>query len=91
MTDVKTTIEETIEKIIDEVKQERDEVKVKLHLAKLDASDEWSELENKLEKLENKAKELGGVTLEASQDVGAAAKLLGEEILNGFKSIGKHL
>ena len=91
MTDVKTTIEETIERIISDVKQERDEVKVRLHLAKLDASDEWSELERKLEKLENKTKELGGVTLEASQDVGAAAKLLGDEILNGFKSIGKHL
>ena len=91
MSDLKTTIEETIEKIIDEVKQERDELKVKLHLAKLDATDELGELESKLEKLEGKAKELGGATFEASQDVGAAAKLLGEEILNGFKSIGKHL
>ena len=91
MTDVKEAIEDTIEKTINEIKQERDELKVRLHLAKLDVSDEWNKLESKLEKLEGKARGLGSATTEAAQDVGAAAKLLGEEILNGFKSIGKHL
>lgn len=85
MTDTKTRINE----ILSELKQERDELRLKLELAKLEASDEWVKLEAKLAKLEAKAKELGNVTTEASQDVGAAAKLLGEEIREGFKKIAK--
>jgi len=86
MNDIKSHIDE----MIDNLKQQRDELQVKLHLAKLDASDEWDKIESKLEKLESKAKELGGVTAEASRDIGEAAKLLGEEIRDGFKKIAKH-
>jgi len=56
----------------------------------LDAGDEWEKLEAQLAKLEAKARELGSATADASQDIGAAAKLLGEEIRDGFKKIGKH-
>jgi len=76
--------------MINDLKQERDELRVKLQLAKMEAGDEWKKLEAKLVKLEAKAKELGSATADASQDVGAAAKLLGEEIRNGFKKIAKH-
>ena len=69
-----------IDEMLANLKQERDELHVKAHLAKMDAGDEWTELEAKLTKLNAKAKELGGASLEASKDIGAAAKLLGEEI-----------
>jgi len=87
MNDMKDRIDE----MLDALKQERDELKVKLELARMNAGDEWEKLEVQLEKLEAKAKELGGVAADASQDIGAAAKLLGEEIANGFKEIRKHL
>ena len=80
-----------IDEMVKELKQERDELQVKLHLAKMETSDDWVKIQAKLQKLEAKAKELGSATAEASKDVGAAAKLLGEEIRNGFKSIAKHL
>ncbi len=83
-------VKERIDEILNDLKQERDELKVKLHLAKLEASDEWKKLEAKLAKLEAKTKELGGATAEASRDIGAAAKLLGQEIRDGFKNISKH-
>jgi hypothetical protein len=81
--------EKRIEKMVQHLRQERDELKVKLHLGKLDASDEWHELERKWGKLESKAKELGDATAESSKEVAAAAKLLGEEIGAGFKRIGQ--
>ena len=87
MNDVKKRIEE----MLNELKQERDELKVKLQLAKMEAGEEWEKLEAQLEMLEAKTKELGSTAAEASQDIGAAAKLLGEEIANGFKKIRKHL
>jgi len=86
MNDVKKRIEE----MLSELRQERDELKVKLQLAKMDAGDEWEKLEAQLEKLDDKAKELGSAAADASQDIGAAAKLLGEEIANGFKKFRKH-
>jgi len=73
------------------LQREAEELRVKVHLAKMEASDEWKELEEKLVKFNAKAKELGGVTVEASKDIGAAAKLLGEEIRDGFTKLAKHL
>lgn len=80
-----------ISEMIGELKKERDELKLKLHLTKMEAGDEWDKISGKLQKLEAKAKELGGATSEASKDIGAAAKLLGEEIRKGFKTITKRL
>lgn len=79
-----------IDDMVNDIKRERDELQVKLHLAKLEVGDEWRKLNEKLNKLEAKAKELGKVTAESSHDIAAAAKLLGEEIRDGFKEIGKH-
>ena len=86
MDDVKKRIDEMVK----DLKQEAGELRVKVHLAKMEAGDEWKELEAKLVKLDAKARELGGVTVEASKDIGAAAKLLGEEIRDGFKKLAKH-
>jgi chromosome segregation ATPase len=83
-------IRKNIDEMIATLKQERDELRVKLNLAKMEAGDEWEKLEGKMHKLESKAKELGHVTAEASRDIGEAAKLLGEEIRDGFKKISKH-
>ena len=83
-------LEKRIDEIVRELKQERDELRLKLELAKMEAGDEWVKLEEKLAKLEAKAKEVGSATADASQDISAAAKLLGEEIRDGFKEIAKH-
>tara|TARA_R110000787_G_scaffold220068_1_gene328811 strand:- start:36800 stop:37063 length:264 start_codon:yes stop_codon:yes gene_type:complete len=84
-------IKQRIDRMVNELKKERDELHVRFHLAKLEAGDEWQKLDSRLQKLEAKARELGGATAEASHDIGAAAKLLGEEISRGLKAIGKHL
>ena len=86
MNDVKKRIEE----MLSELRQERDELKVKLQLAKMDVSEEWKKLEAQLEKLDAKAEELGNVAADASHDIAAAAKLLGEEITRGFEKFRKH-
>lgn len=78
-----------IEDLTNELKEERDALKVKLHLAKLDAGDEWKKIEHQLEKLEMKAKDVRDATAEASKDVFSAAKLLGEEIRDGLKKVAK--
>ena len=85
MTDTKDQIEELLARL----KQERDELRVKLHLAREDLGDEWDKVESAIAKLESRAKHVGGGAAEASRDVGAAAQLLVEEIRNGFEKIRK--
>lgn len=72
-----------IEKVFDELKTERDDLRVRLHLVKLESSEEWLKIEHKLVKLESKARELGSATAEASGDMAVAAQLLAEEIRDG--------
>jgi hypothetical protein len=83
MADMKDEINE----LIADLKQVRDELKVQLHLAKEDIKDDWDQVEGNLEKLEAKARHIGDATKEASEDVGEAAKLLAEEVKNGFDKI----
>ncbi len=83
-------LKKRIDNMVRELKTQRDELQVKLHLAKMDVGDEWGKLSVKLSKLEAKAKELSGVTAEASQDVSAATKLLADELRDGFKKIARH-
>jgi BMFP domain-containing protein YqiC len=80
-----------IDDMLSELKTEREELQLKLKLAKMEAGDEWEKLEAKLQKLEAKAGEVGEATAEASKGIGAAAQLLGEEIRNGFRIIAKRL
>ena len=55
MNDIKKRIDE----MILELKQEREELRVKLHLGKMEASEEWDKLGEKITKLEAKAKDIG--------------------------------
>jgi hypothetical protein len=52
--------------------QLRDEIRVRLHLAQLDAKDKWQELETQLESLEHR------VTADGGSVLGATAQLARE-------------
>jgi hypothetical protein len=76
-----------IERIIERLKTERDELKLKLHLGQADAKDEWLELERKWQSIESK---LPGVKAEvgtAADNVWAAVELAAEEIKKGYDRI----
>ena len=80
-----------IEKIVEQVKQERDEMILKAHLFKAEAKDEWTKVDKEWEHLKSKSEQVGKEAKGASGDVAAAAKLLGEEIIKSFKRIRKTL
>lgn len=48
---------EELQKLIDALATQRDELIVRAHLARLEAQDEWRELEGKLDELRAKAKQ----------------------------------
>ncbi len=82
-------IRKNIEKMAADLKVQFEELRVQAGLAKLEAIDEWQELEPKLRRLEAKAKQVGEATAESSKEIGAAAKLLGEEIRDGIRNVAK--
>lgn len=81
--------------LVEDLKQHRDELKLKMHLAKADAQDEWEKLEQRLEGLEAKfdarKEAVEEVVDEASDNVEAALELAAEEIKKGYARLRKML
>jgi lipid II:glycine glycyltransferase (peptidoglycan interpeptide bridge formation enzyme) len=65
MNSTTTELKAEIWKSLDLMRTLRDEVRVKLHLASLDAKDEWNALEPQLARLEQSASELTEATHKA--------------------------
>ena len=80
---------EQLKSLLERVEQERDELKMKFGLAKLEAREEWQELQGKVERLRGRLKVLGEEADDAGEDVGTALEMLGEEIREGFDRIRK--
>jgi archaellum component FlaC len=80
-------IREEVDRLIAELKTQRDELSVKVNLARKDARDEWEELEKKFEHLRARAEVVGREAGDAGQDVLKAARKVVEEIKKGYARI----
>ncbi|NQV23319.1 MAG: hypothetical protein HQ518_03035 [Rhodopirellula sp.] len=78
-----------IEELITSLKQQRDELSVKIHLTGMEMREEWDRLDMKLSKLCSKYEPVKDAVGETSGDVWQTLKQLGSEIGDGFKRIGK--
>jgi len=78
-----------MKEMVENLKTQRDELKVKMHLAATEAKDEWEVLEKKWGSFESKSKQVGGEAAEASKDIWEATKALGAEIREGYARIRK--
>ncbi len=77
--------------ILRKLETERDELRVKLNLAKMEAKEEWDDVEKKIEALKGRMKVVGEEAKEASGDVGAAIDVLADEVKEGFSRLRKML
>lgn len=84
-----SSLNERIQKEVDELRGLRDDLKVQVHLGKLDAQDRFAEAEKNWEHLEGKLKVLADASRETAEEVGEAARLLAGEIRNGYDHIRK--
>lgn len=80
-------IKNELEKLRDGLLQQRDELKVQMGLAKLEAKQEWEKAEEQLDQFAAKLETIGNEAKEASEDVWESVKLLGEEIKNAYERI----
>ena len=69
--------------------QMRDELKVKMHLAKAEARDEWEKLETKWHEFERQGETLERATEKAGHEIREAMDRLGHELKEGYERIRK--
>jgi len=80
---------ETISKEADHLRQIRDELRVQLHLGREEVKDEWERLERSWHHLEGRLKVLREQSKDSLEEVGEAAKLLVDEIREGYRELRK--
>lgn len=85
------TEQSKLDGMLRKLETERDELRVKLNLAKMDAKDEWDDVEKKMEALKGRMKVVSEEAKEASGDVGAAIDVLADEVKEGFSRLRKML
>jgi hypothetical protein len=82
---------EDLSAMTENLKTQRDELRVRLHLGAADARQEWEQLEEKWSQFETKARQVGAATAEVSKDVATAAEQLGQQLKAGYERIRKSL
>ncbi|HEX9852537.1 MAG TPA: hypothetical protein VGA68_05960 [Woeseiaceae bacterium] len=74
------------DKLLQELKQKRDELRVRIHLASREIQEEWKELDGKMEDFSRRAR-----LKETGAGVSKALGALGDELKSGYKRIHRAL
>jgi hypothetical protein len=80
-----------LHRITEALTRQRDQLRVKLHLARADARDEWGRMEKKWEHLKGRLSAIQETAGEVSEDIGHTLKRLVSEIEEGYERIRKLL
>lgn len=80
-----------VEKMIQDLTRQRDELKLNLHLGTQEAKEQWDKLEDKLYQLKQRLEPTKQAAEESASSVWDAVRLLGGEIKEGFDKIRKSL
>ena len=87
--EAKDEIKSRWDKLIEDLQRERDEIRVRLNLARKEADAELDKLDARIEDFKARSKDARGVADSALDDIEAAAKKLWEEIRAGFDRVRK--
>ncbi len=77
--------------LLEKLKSERDEIALKLHLASMEAKEEFEEADKHWETLKIKAAEIADESKETSEEFIAKAKIVGEELKDAYARISKRI
>lgn len=77
--------------ILAKLKTQRDELNVRMHLAKAEVRDEWHEIEHKWTHFKQKTEEVLGEVDQTGHDVWDALKPAGAELKRGLDRIKEKL
>ncbi len=81
----------TVKGLISSLKQQRDELRLKVHLGSEEAKDQWEKLDERFQQLTSDFEPLKHAVDETAEDVWESLKLVAGEIKTGFNRIRKSL
>lgn len=85
------SIKQDFENLLDKLQPARDEIKLKLHLASMEAREEFEEAEKQWSQLKIKAAEIADDSVETSEEYINKAKIVGEELKEAYSRIATRL
>ncbi len=85
------TLRERLDQELKDLRTTRDELRVRMHLGKMDAQKQWEQVEKQWQHVESKLKVAGETGREIAEDVGEAANLAIEEMKEGYAKLRKLL
>lgn len=83
--------QERFERMLARLRTDRDELRVKAHLARAEAREEWEKLEHKWHEIEARMKSAGHEAKDASEDVRSAVEMLADELAVAYRKIRRRL
>ena len=84
-----TTEKSTLEELITKLKQERDELNLQMHLASMDAKDEYDRISGKVDELSGQYDPVKDAVGETAGNVVSARGVVADELKEGFKRVRK--
>lgn len=82
---------ERMKEEVDSLRRLRDELRVQLALGQAEVRDRWEEMEKRWHELEARMKVLRDASREEAADIRAAARLLMDEIQEGYEHLRKRV
>jgi hypothetical protein len=80
-----------LEDELEDLRATRDELRVRLHLGKMGAQEQWERIEKNWQHVESKLKIASGAGREVAEDVTEAAGLVVQEMKEGYAKLRKLL
>jgi len=80
-------LDDQLAEMIESLKQGRDELNVRMHLAKAEAKDLWQEMEGKWQLIRGQLDRVDDQSADAVKDIGAATMVVAEEIRRGYNKL----
>jgi hypothetical protein len=78
---------ERLADLVAKVKQERDELRLKVHLGSMEAKEEWKDLEGKWQKLDSRMSETKQEAADKAREARANVALIADELGAAYRRI----
>jgi hypothetical protein len=78
------SLRKRVEQQAEAIRSMRDEIRVQLHLGKMEAQEMWEDLEKRWEHAEAKLKVVADTASEAAEDIGEATEMVLSEVKDGY-------
>lgn len=80
-------LDRELHKLLEDLKTQRDELRVRLHLAKAEAKDEWARLDRMWEHMHGRIAAVEREAGRTAEDVAAAIRLAAEDLHKGYQRV----